>query len=343
MVSIPLPFVVSLLLLVLAGSVLSRKTDAPPLAAYFLVMCAVTTAVVGLRWLLDWSILRMLQPIFASLIPVLAWYVFSRAHTSKRLAWWHSIMPTLVIICSLTYPWWEPPLDLILTGLYVGYGVAFWYMALSSSAWSENIAVSELPKASLVMRIAGSMLLFSAIIDGALSLDFMFADGAHAMLILAIGHGFLLPILALAVIWINAHTKVAEPINEEEAPVSLLDKASDGQNEEEAKAIMDQVTHILKGQQLYLDPDLTLAKLARKSGVPSRLISNSVNQVYQLNISQWVNRYRIEHAQTLLKQTDLPVTQVYLESGFQTKSNFHREFSRQVGSTPSAYRKACQS
>jgi len=68
------------------------------------------------------------------------------------------------------------------------------------------------------------------------------------------------------------------------------------------------------------------------------MISTAVNRLYQQNISQWVNRFRIEHAKQLLTSTQLPITEIFLESGFQTKSNFHREFSRLVGCTPSAYR-----
>lgn len=344
MVSIPLPFVVSLLLLVLAGAVFSQKGSAQKPAACFLIMCALTTGVVGLRWLLDWSILRMLQPVLASLIPVLAWYVFAKAHQSKSIAWWHGVMPSMLIVSSLTYPWWHPPIDLMLTLMYLAYGVGLWYLALHQVAWSENIAVSDLPAASLVMRVAGSMLLFSAVIDGALSVDFMFWDGSHAQSILALGHGILLPMLSLAVIWISAHTQPSA------LDVNVLDgeKASSASSDglqsnspslSEMQATMERVSSVLVSQTLFLDPNLTLAKVARKSGVPSRLSSQGVNQVLQMNVSQWINRYRIEHAQALLEQTDLPVTQIYLDSGFQTKSNFHREFSRQVGCTPSAYRK----
>ena len=71
-----------------------------------------------------------------------------------------------------------------------------------------------------------------------------------------------------------------------------------------------------------------------------RQISAAINQVYGRNISQVVNEYRIERAKTLLLTTDKAITQIYFDSGFQTKSNFHREFSRMTQQTPSAFRRA---
>ncbi len=52
-----------------------------------------------------------------------------------------------------------------------------------------------------------------------------------------------------------------------------------------------------------------------------------------------MNEYRIAEARRLLRETDLAVTQVMLEAGFQTKSNFNREFLRATGKTPSDFRR----
>ena len=57
------------------------------------------------------------------------------------------------------------------------------------------------------------------------------------------------------------------------------------------------------------------------------------------NVSQVLNEYRIEEAKRLLARSDLPVTTILFEVGFQTKSNFNREFLRVAGMTPSDYRR----
>ena len=46
------------------------------------------------------------------------------------------------------------------------------------------------------------------------------------------------------------------------------------------------------------------------------------------------------HAKRLLASSDLPVTAILFDVGFQTKSNFNREFLRVTGMTPSDYRRS---
>lgn len=72
MLAIPLPFVVSLLLFVLAGSLWVQRQGESKNACYFLLMCATATAIVGLRWTLNWPIFHSLLAISASVIPVMA-------------------------------------------------------------------------------------------------------------------------------------------------------------------------------------------------------------------------------------------------------------------------------
>jgi len=55
-------------------------------------------------------------------------------------------------------------------------------------------------------------------------------------------------------------------------------------------------------------------------------------------LSQWINGFRIERARELLISTPLPVTEIMLESGFITKSNFNREFQRITGVSPTVFR-----
>ncbi|WAM47863.1 helix-turn-helix domain-containing protein [Vreelandella venusta] len=359
MIAIPLPFVVALLLSILAVLLFMRREESTPSAFVFIALCALTTTVVGLRWTFDWPLLRLFQPIFASCIPITAWYCFSSAHQRYRLRVWHVIPPVLVTLGSLTYPFWRPPLDPALTLLYVGYGIALIHASFKTSLPPEQVRFSDIDKALKAERMAGVMLLMSACIDGALVVDFEFFAGAHALTILTIGHAVLLPILAIAVIMVSL--SIAPRINEtpsqddKEAPAvvpkdksynQLNDDGEEGLNAANLNAtnlnvsnIVNKIDVLLSTQEVFLDPDLTLDRLARKACIPARQISAAINQVYGRNVSQVVNEYRIERAKILLTTTDSSITQIYLDSGFQTKSNFNREFSRVTGQTPSAFRR----
>lgn len=338
MLSIPLPFVLSILLLVLAGNIFVHRTGSTHMAAYFLVMCAATTTLVGLRWLMDWSILRTIQPIAASAIPVMAWWVFSRAYTGRPLTWWHGIIPVSITVKSLAPAVWMPSIDLMLMTAYIFYSTAFWRAARSERHTPENVPLTNLALARFNTQMASLALLATALVDVAISLNFIFWDGAYSMFFLSMGHIIMLPVLALAVVWIGANTQ-ADSMQQNKLEESSANKLSS----EDAKHIISLLEDVICEQKLFLDPNLTLNRLARKAGIPGRLVSSAVNQNQGRNLSHWINGYRIEEAKKLLKQSNKPVSEIYLEAGFQTKSNFHREFSRQVGSTPTDYRKAMTS
>jgi AraC-like DNA-binding protein len=227
----------------------------------------------------------------------------------------------------------------------VGYGSALIHASFKASRIPEQVRLSDIDKALKAERLAGAMLLMSAMIDGALAVDFSIFSGEHALIILAVGHAALLPVLAIAVIMISL--SIAPSINEtpyqdgnEPFITEQKDKPNHQLTDDEVKDIVHKIDALLTTKEVFLDPDLTLDRLARKACIPARQISAAINQVYGRNVSQVVNEYRIERAKTLLTSSDKNITQIYLDSGFQTKSNFNREFTRVTQQTPSAFRRA---
>lgn len=91
---------------------------------------------------------------------------------------------------------------------------------------------------------------------------------------------------------------------------------------------------------LYRDHDLTLQRIARRTGITARKISHAVNRGHGTTVTDLVNGYRVREAMRLLRDSDLPVTQVMLDAGFQTRSNFNRAFRATTGQTPTAYRRS---
>jgi AraC-like DNA-binding protein len=83
----------------------------------------------------------------------------------------------------------------------------------------------------------------------------------------------------------------------------------------------------------YLDPNLTHAHLARKLRMPVKALSATINRATGENVSRFVNAERIRHAQSLLLRGET-VTEAMLASGFNTKSDFNREFLRVTGQNP---------
>ncbi|MGF1788092.1 AraC family transcriptional regulator [Photobacterium swingsii] len=341
MLAIPVPFVVSMLLGLLAITLYAQLSRQGKVASMFLGLCAVTTSVVGLRWTFGLGVFSIAQPILASTIPIAAWYAFT--HANRDLGFLpvkHFVAPLLVVISSVTQPWLALPLDVLLTLIYASYGIALIRFSSKETALI-NVSLGNWEGVKKAESIAGWMLIFSACVDTLLSLDFTFNQGGFSLYILTAAHLILLPVLSIAVVVVGINTPVSEELKPKQMD-SSSDETTSSQimTSERAHEITSLLDTKIRQDLLYLDPELTLSKLTRKLGIPAKQISIAVNQVYEQNISKIINGYRIEQAMHSLETSQDTITQIFMNSGFQTKSNFNREFSRIVGMTPSEYRKS---
>jgi len=89
----------------------------------------------------------------------------------------------------------------------------------------------------------------------------------------------------------------------------------------------------------FRDASLTLGKLADSCGTSTHQASAAINLCSGTNFYEWVNRYRVQAACQALVSTDLSVTQICYESGFNSKSTFNTAFRKINGCTPTEYRK----
>ncbi|MEO1042906.1 MAG: helix-turn-helix transcriptional regulator [Pseudomonadota bacterium] len=89
---------------------------------------------------------------------------------------------------------------------------------------------------------------------------------------------------------------------------------------------------------LYAESDLSLRRLSDVAGVSKNHISETLSQHLGTNFFDFVNKYRIEDAQSLLADTDKTVLSIAFEVGFNARSTFNTAFKKHSGSTPSAFR-----
>lgn len=340
MLSIPVPFVVSMLLGLLAVTLYMRFSEQAKVACLFLGLCAFTTGMVGLRWTFELRYLSIAQAILASLIPVAAWYTF--IYASREQGFFpikHLIAPLFIIASFVIKPWLELPLDEALTLIYVGYGIALIRFS-GKETTLINVSLGNWEGVKKAGNIAGWMMIFSGVVDAFISLDLTFNQGEFTLYILTSAHLILLPVLSIAVVVAGINTPVSEECSSEKVSSDSEDSKGDSvMTKERAQEITTMLDARIRDDLLYLDPELTLSKLTRKLGVPAKQISIAVNQVHGQNISKIINEYRIEHAKYSLITSQDSITKIFMNSGFQTKSNFNREFLRMAGMTPSEYRK----
>lgn len=84
----------------------------------------------------------------------------------------------------------------------------------------------------------------------------------------------------------------------------------------------------------HLETPLSLAEVARRSGVSLRQLQRIFEQELRSSPRDWYLGLRLERARHLLTETDLDVLVVGLACGFASSSSFSRAFRQRYGSSP---------
>ncbi|HEX4849272.1 MAG TPA: AraC family transcriptional regulator [Puia sp.] len=112
--------------------------------------------------------------------------------------------------------------------------------------------------------------------------------------------------------------------------------------EGDGKKILEKLKRHMVEKRPYLEPELTLEQLATQLEVKPKLLSQVINEMQNQNFFDFINRYRIEEAKSLLahpKDKKITVLEVLYEVGFNSKSSFNTLFKKHTGLTPSEFKK----
>lgn len=331
MIFVPLPFVVALLLLILLGALL-RNSDLQKENRPFLALIGLTvlqSVAVGLRWGYGFVELHYVLPVLAACLPPLVLASFrkliNQGESDRQVAIWvHALPPFIIIALLVVMPQF---IDVTLMAVFIGYAIALLRLGRWGPDGLDEARFESAIAAHRALVIAAASLCLSASFDLAVYLDFAWSRGHNAILI--VSNANLLGLLLLGLTAIVAAQAKALPEPATQGDLSLSETGRD-------RGVLDSLDLLLNEQKLFLDDNLTLARLARRSGIPARQISGAVNRLAGKNVSQYINDFRIAEACRLL-QTSSSVTAAMFESGFQTKSNFNREFRRVTSLSPTEW------
>lgn len=322
MLTLPIPLIVALAL----GFLILRHVMAEDRQWLFLGLmgaCAVQALIISLVQHYGVAGLAPVQPVTAACVPALAWLAFQSAASRLPVLakdWVHGLGPAFVGFCKAFVP---ETLDIVLPMLFLGYGAAMVW-SLRAGETMPRARLSSGSVSVLVWRGMAVLLVLSALSDMVISVAFILGQGHLRGLIISVFTSFNLA--AIGALSLSPHVE-SDPETDAADPVEA--------DADDAAMVAALDAH-MAGARPYLDPDLTLARLARQQHVPIKRLSAAINRVKGENVSRYVNRFRIEHACRLL-QAGERVTEAMLASGFNTKSNFNREFLRVTGQSPSAY------
>jgi AraC-like DNA-binding protein len=127
------------------------------------------------------------------------------------------------------------------------------------------------------------------------------------------------------------HVKESENVSSEKYKRSAL-------TAEMAESIAQKIEVAIAAEQLYLDANLSLPKLAKHIHTSPNYISQTLNETLATNFFDYVNHKRIVAAQKLLLESELTVLDIAMQVGFNSKSAFYSAFKKHTQLTPSQFK-----
>ncbi len=123
----------------------------------------------------------------------------------------------------------------------------------------------------------------------------------------------------------------------EEKPKYIASKLT----EVEAQEYLKKLLSVMEKDKPYLNPNLNLKELSERLAIPSRYLSQIINDRMHQNFYDYISQYRIDEAKRIMsdKSNRKTVLEVLYEVGFNSKSSFNTSFKKFTGMTPTHFRK----
>ncbi len=323
MPAFPIPVFAAVVLLWFLIRAMVRR-EGPAVFLALIGLCALQALITALSMHYGQVWAMVLRPVTAASIPALAWVAF--VTTAVRRAdlrdLVHLIGPAFVGFCRLAVP---VALDLAIPVLFAGYGLAILVLLRRGADALPQLALGAGDRPGQLWRAVAFALIGSA------------ASDVLIVLAQASGHGGLMPwivsvasSLSLLLVGGMALSPVLQPDMPEPFVASPADTAAEAE-------VLQRLSQMMTTERLYLDPELTLDRLSRRLRVPAKRLSEAINRHTGGNAARYINGFRVQAACAMLARGE-SVTEAMLGAGFNTKSNFNREFLRVTGKSPSGWR-----
>jgi AraC-like DNA-binding protein len=332
---LPLPILTALLGAGIAVLILRLdlgSKSATVLFALLFALLSFSSLLVGLRFGYGLEQVILIQRTLPMLVGPLLYLGFAAFVIPKerftRALWLHLGVAFAVIAVVLLSPRPIYALDWVITLSYVFYLAALWRLWRRGPDYLIHAYFDVAQKVSNWMLRGMVLLLTILLIDTVIALDFMLNEGRNAKTLISLAS---IPFIVGLLVFIFVLPSLIAAPRAKSAALFEGERDENVRLEQEARAFLNET-------QLYLEPDLSVQRLSRRLHVTVRALSVAINRTQDMNVSQYVNQFRMAHAADLLRGTDESVTKVMAQSGFLTRSNFYREFQRVYGCSPAAYR-----
>lgn len=89
----------------------------------------------------------------------------------------------------------------------------------------------------------------------------------------------------------------------------------------------------------HFEENITLKDVAKELNVSYVYLSRVFSEKSSLCFSDFINSFRLSKATAMLKNTDIPISEVCYSCGWGSLRNFNRVFLKEIGCTPKEFRK----
>lgn len=266
--------------------------------------------------------------------------------------WWLHAAP-MILVAVLAIPFWSMPGEVKVYWMFQGrVAESLWepitlygnsYLAVVGAAslfywWLQRKKGVNTRKAAIrewVKHLQLIQLIIFASMTIRIIVYFLFDESFSVAFVLAPTTAYLTYLLLT-----HAHppTYIKRAV-----PVSLSSKESTEHNnpmpvEGTDVTLFKEFGHAME-EGLFRENTLTLRTIAETCGTTTHQASAAINLCTGSNFYDWVNGYRIEAACKALNETPQSVSEICYEVGFNSKSTFNTAFRKQLGCTPTEYRK----
>jgi AraC-like DNA-binding protein len=121
--------------------------------------------------------------------------------------------------------------------------------------------------------------------------------------------------------------------------LEIVRAGTDGDRRAPNAVMHPAVSRALNLLQARFRENWSLDRLASESGMSRSRLAQLFRRQVGSSIHRVLNKVRVEHAQTLLKDSNLSIGEIAVDCGFATSQHFARIFRQQAGSTAAEYRR----
>lgn len=110
-------------------------------------------------------------------------------------------------------------------------------------------------------------------------------------------------------------------------------------NAEKIRQISARIEEVMRREKPFLQPDLRVSDLARLLLTNRDYISRAIRLDKGMSFNEYVNKLRIEHAITLMKNNpQMSVLDLSVKSGYTSQASFFRNFKQFTGTSPKQFK-----